>query len=196
MKISNVYILYLYVYMQIHLIRSVDVVNWVRGSESLTFTIANRENIAIPILGLGLSIGTDGAPITADLIVLTSWDQLVRTTLVVVNDACCVEPSFYSKGKTKTKKWMWYYQKGESCGVCVCVGGEVARSLVLAPRCKIIQIKNDTPVPRISYVCTAVSRCALWLLKETFALPITLNICVTPHPHFPHLYHLPRFNGL
>lgn len=71
---------------------SVDVVNWVRGSESLTFTIANRENIAIPILGLGLSIGTDGAPITADLIVLTSWDQLdgptrldVRGKVVLMN---------------------------------------------------------------------------------------------------------------
>ena len=123
MKISNVYILYLYVYMHIHLIRSVDVVNWVRGSESLTFTIANRENIAIPILGLGLSIGTDGAPITADLIVLTSWDQLVRTTLVVVNDACCVEPSFYSKGKTKKKMDVVLPERGKLWCLCLCWGG-------------------------------------------------------------------------
>jgi hypothetical protein len=76
----------------------------VRGAESLTYSTATRNNIAVPVLGLGLSIGTGGAALTAELVVLANWDQLdgpnaqdVTGKVVLMNipfTTCEIKPFF------------------------------------------------------------------------------------------------------
>eukprot|EP00040_Diaphanoeca_grandis_P000545 m.15736 g.15736 ORF g.15736 m.15736 type:complete len:484 (+) comp10726_c0_seq1:72-1523(+) len=53
---------------------SVQVPNWKRGAESLVMISPRVANI--PMLGLGLSIGTGGRPVEAFVVVVSNWDEL------------------------------------------------------------------------------------------------------------------------
>jgi len=50
--------------------------HWVRGRESITMTQPREADV--PMLGLGGSIGTPAAGITAEVLVVTSFDELTR----------------------------------------------------------------------------------------------------------------------
>eukprot|EP00041_Stephanoeca_diplocostata_P012484 m.209280 g.209280 ORF g.209280 m.209280 type:complete len:493 (-) comp18973_c0_seq4:255-1733(-) len=67
----------------------VQVPNWKRGQESLMMTHPREANI--PVLGLGLSIGTGTTPIEAEIVVVDNWDELsvadVTGKIVVMNAA-------------------------------------------------------------------------------------------------------------
>jgi carboxypeptidase Q len=65
---------------------------WVRGSESLTMVAPYERKLAF--LGLGTSIGTGGKPLTADILVVHSYDELkakaadAKGKIVVYNQQC------------------------------------------------------------------------------------------------------------
>lgn len=67
----------------------VKVPNWIRGTESLRMT-SPRET-SLPVIGLGQSIGTGGAAIVAEAVVVGDWDELeiidVTGKIVVMNSA-------------------------------------------------------------------------------------------------------------
>lgn len=68
----------------------VDVPNWKRNSESLVMSAEGAEvERRLPVIGLGLSVGTAPTGITADLVVVASWDELsvadVEGRIVLMN---------------------------------------------------------------------------------------------------------------
>jgi hypothetical protein len=84
----------------------VMVPNWRRGAvETLTMEFvdgAKGVRRDVPVMTLGLSVGTGGAPLSADLIVVSSWDELdladVAGKMVLMNvpwdgyNSQCVPP--------------------------------------------------------------------------------------------------------
>lgn len=84
----------------------VQVPNWRRGVQSLTMEFPDGQKGVprdVPVIALGLSVGTGGAPLTADLVVVASWDELdladVAGKMVLMNvpwdgyNSQCVVPA-------------------------------------------------------------------------------------------------------
>ncbi|KAK9884491.1 hypothetical protein WA026_007332 [Henosepilachna vigintioctopunctata] len=71
---------------------------WIRGQESATLLQPRRQNL--PMLGLGLSIGTPPEGITAEVLVVTSFDELESRKSEALGKIVLFVPEYISYGKT------------------------------------------------------------------------------------------------
>jgi carboxypeptidase Q len=59
-------------------LQPVMVPHWVRGKESLRFRFTNGAPVDVPVLSVGNSIGTDGKPLTAEVIMVRNLEELEK----------------------------------------------------------------------------------------------------------------------
>ena len=77
----------------------VTVQHWIRGQESLELLSPRTETL--PMLGLGMSIGTEGLPIEGEVIVLDSLDALMNSAAQDIQDkVVLINQPFEDYGKT------------------------------------------------------------------------------------------------
>lgn len=72
--------------------------HWVRGRESLTMT--SPRDADVPLLGLGGSVGTPPAGITAEVLVVTSYDDLARRAAEAKGKIVLFDVPFTNYGET------------------------------------------------------------------------------------------------
>ena len=75
----------------------VMVPHWVRGRESLTMTLPREADV--PMLGLGGSVGTPAQGITAEVLVVGSFDELARRAADAKGRIVLFDVPFTSYGK-------------------------------------------------------------------------------------------------
>ena len=100
----------------------VMVPRWVRGRESLEIVEPVRQTI--PMLGLGNAIGTKGAPLTADVLVVRSFDELTSRTAEVKGRIVLFNVPFVSYGETVA-----YRRSGPSRAAALGAAGMLLRSV-------------------------------------------------------------------
>ncbi|KAL3277356.1 hypothetical protein HHI36_012706 [Cryptolaemus montrouzieri] len=71
---------------------------WIRGEESATLLQPRRQNL--PLLGLGLSIGTPPEGITAEVLVVTSFDELESQSERAKSKIVLFVPEYTTYGET------------------------------------------------------------------------------------------------
>jgi len=79
-------------------VENVKVPNWIRGDESLTLLSPRKAKLAI--LGLGLSIGTSANGITADVLVVDSFDELKKRASEAVGKIVVYNQPYLSYGSS------------------------------------------------------------------------------------------------
>ncbi len=81
----------------------VDVTHWVRGRESVEMTVPHAE--ALPMLGLGGSVGTPPEGITAPALVVASFEELERRASEAQGKVVVFNAPFTSYGETVRFRW-------------------------------------------------------------------------------------------
>lgn len=79
---------------------NVDVQQWIRGEESATMLQPRMQKL--PMLGLGSSVGTPPEGITAEVLTVTSFDELERRSAEASGKIVLFVPEYVTYGKTVT----------------------------------------------------------------------------------------------
>jgi carboxypeptidase Q len=95
---------------------------WVRGRESLELVEPVRQTL--PMLGLGNAIGTKGAPLEADVVVVRTFDELTARGAAVKGRIVLFNAAFTSYGETVV-----YRRSGPSRAAALGAVGMLLRSV-------------------------------------------------------------------
>jgi carboxypeptidase Q len=134
---------------------AVMVPRWVRGEESLTLLAPMERDL--PMLGLGRSIGTGDAPIEAEVLVVSSFDELTARAAEAVGRIVLFDVPFTTYGET-----VQYRTRGAIAAARVGAVASLVRSVtnrsLQSPHTGAMRYDDDgdPPVPRIPHAAITV----------------------------------------
>ena len=141
---------------------------WDRGNESLVMNTPRKENI--PMLGLGMSIGTPPQGITAPIVVVSSFDELettdVRGKMVVYNTP------FEGYGKTVGYRVVGPTKAAQKGAVAALVRSVTSRSLS-TPHTGSTKYEEDAKIPAAAITIEDAERFARYQKR---GIPVSLTL--------------------
>jgi carboxypeptidase Q len=150
------------------LLQPIRVRYWNRGAESLVMSLPRSE--AIPMLGLGMSIGTPPQGITAPIVVISTFEELettdVRGKIVVYN------APFEGYGKTVRYRTAGPTKAAQKGAVAALVRSVTSRSLS-TPHTGSTSYEEDAKIPAAAITIEDAERFARYQKR---GIPVSLTL--------------------
>jgi carboxypeptidase Q len=144
--------------------QKVMVPHWQRGNESLHL-VSPRE-MDVPMLGLGMSIGTDGRPARAEVVVVSSFEELDSLGVEKINGKIVL----YNVPFTNYGETVQYRSRGadkaSAYGAIAVLVRSVSPISLSTPHTGALSYKEGTPIPAAAITIEAAEMFQRWYKRE------------------------------